>query len=155
MPRAGSDQRVRGGAQVSEAWRVVICGSRDIPTSFAVLEIERYFAPLICRDIRGGLEVCSGESGNVDTAARRAAKAHGLTFKPFPADWNAYGRGAGILRNEAMAKWGREGRHVELLAVWDGRSTGTADMILRAHRHGFNQVCTKIVKVGGTAEMAL
>ena len=38
--------------------------------------------------------------------------------------WNRYGRKAGILRNRKMAKYADA-----LIAVWDGLSRGTANMI--------------------------
>jgi hypothetical protein len=44
--------------------------------------------------------------------------------KSFPADWRLYGRSAGMIRNRQMANYADA-----LLAIWDGRSPGTANMI--------------------------
>ena len=62
----------------------------------------------------------------------RGADAMGLAFAvennvihyDFPADWDKYGKRAGILRNEEMGKFA-DG----LLAFWDGQSRGTKHMI--------------------------
>jgi len=45
-------------------------------------------------------------------------------------DWSQ-GRKAGPLRNERMAQ-----NADALIAIWDGKSPGTRDMIARAHKHG-------------------
>jgi len=49
---------------------------------------------------------------------------HGLPFHGFAADWAKHGNVAGLIRNAKMRAFG-EG----LIAVWDGRSTGTKHMI--------------------------
>lgn len=62
-----------------------------------------------------------------------------IAFRCFRADWSQ-GRKAGPLRNEEMAK------HADaLIAVWDGKSKGTKDMIARARKHGL-KVYVKEVK---------
>lgn len=45
-------------------------------------------------------------------------------MKRFPADWGKYGKSAGVLRNKQMAEYA-DG----LIAFWDGKSRGTANMI--------------------------
>lgn len=78
-------------------------------------------------------EVVSGEAAGVDTLGENWAKAHGVPVKGFPAKWRradgSLGRGAGFARNQAMADYADA-----LIAVWDGESRGTADMIGRAKR---------------------
>ena len=50
------------------------------------------------------------------------------TFEVTPRDWKKYGKGAGMRRNAMMAK------HADaLIALWDGASPGTRDMIERMH----------------------
>ena len=56
------------------------------------------------------------------------------------AEWDKYGRAAGPLRNERMAQ-----NADALIAVWDGKSRGTKDMIERARKHGL-KVYVKEVK---------
>ena len=47
------------------------------------------------------------------------------------ANWDTFGKAAGYIRNEEMAQIGDA-----LIAVWDGKSKGTRNMISIAKRHG-------------------
>jgi hypothetical protein len=69
-------------------------------------------------------EIVSGTASGPDTNAIFLARERNIPVKKFPADWNIYGKRAGPLRNEAMAKYA-DG----LLALWDGKSRGTQHMI--------------------------
>lgn len=51
-------------------------------------------------------EVVHGAASGVDTLAKRWARENGIPSKPFPADWNSYGKAAGPIRNNLMAKYG-------------------------------------------------
>jgi hypothetical protein len=121
--------------------RVIVCGSRSwrdrqaISNRLYSLVTEngwRYPEPVIVHGKcpRGADRLCDEEAGKA-----------GLLTEPHPADWDGYtaedfkrfGRkGAGRKRNEEMAELGA----VLCIAFWDGRSTGTKDMIERATRHG-------------------
>ena len=89
--------------------------------------------------------VVSGKAPGVDTLGEQWADENGVKVKPFPANWsdinvpgavvrkNKYGyynAVAGHLRNEEMAKVADA-----LILVWDGVSTGSADMKSRAKKH--------------------
>ena len=76
-------------------------------------------------------EVVSGTAPGVDSLAEQWAAQNGIPVARFPADWNRYGRRAGPIRNSDMAAYGEA-----LIAVWDGRSKGTRDMIRLARRRG-------------------
>lgn len=52
------------------------------------------------------------------------AKERRIPIKAMPADWKRYGIMAGFKRNRAMAA-----NADALIAVWDGKSRGTADMV--------------------------
>lgn len=65
-----------------------------------------------------------GMARGVDLLARKVAQEAGLTVEEHPALWDKEGRGAGYRRNERMAQVA-DG----LLAIWDGKSKGTAHMI--------------------------
>lgn len=80
-------------------------------------------------------EVVSGEAPGVDTEGGNWGHRHGIPVKGFPADWVKFRRAAGPLRNEEMAKYAAE-REGGLIAVWDGKSRGTRDMIFRAQHKG-------------------
>lgn len=66
--------------------------------------------------------------GGVDRWGYEFAKRNGLTVHEFHPDWKGLGKAAGHIRNADMGKFAKAhgGR---LLAVWDGRSTGTGGMV--------------------------
>jgi hypothetical protein len=64
---------------------------------------------------------------------------HGIPVKRFAADWKRYGRRAGSIRNTDMAEEG-EG----LVAVWDGKSSGTTDIIRQAKNHGLLEFVCRV-----------
>lgn len=76
-------------------------------------------------------EVISGGAKGVDTLAERWAAEQALPFQQCAANWQRFGVTAGSLRNRQMAAIAQA-----LLAVWDGRSTGTAHMIRVAAARG-------------------
>lgn len=106
--------------------KTIIAGSRTIDTYTAVaLAVARSgWATEIS-------EVVSGGARGVDALGERWALEHGVPVARMPADWKAHGKAAGPLRNEQMAVYADA-----LIAIWDGASTGTADMITRARAHG-------------------
>lgn len=70
-------------------------------------------------------EVLSGEAIGPDRHGAYWARQQGIRVANYPALWRVHGLGAGIKRNHQM---GDAATH--LLALWDGKSTGTKDMIL-------------------------
>ncbi len=74
-------------------------------------------------------EIVSGTCKGVDQLGEEWAGRKGIPVKRFPADWNQYGRRAGPLRNREMAKYADA-----LIAIWDGESRGTKNMIDEALR---------------------
>src|SRR5204862_464610 len=68
--------------------------------------------------------VITGGARGVDSVAHEAAKGLKLKTRVFMAEWDKYGKKAGYIRNERMARSGDF-----LLAIWDGRSPGTRNMI--------------------------
>lgn len=100
--------------------KVIVAGSRGI-TSYdcvlhAILEAKR----------RGILvtELVSGTATGVDIIGETIAKEHDIPIVRFPAEWKRYGKAAGYYRNREMAKYADA-----LIAVWDGKSKGTKNMI--------------------------
>lgn len=70
------------------------------------------------------VSIVSGMARGADALGHRFAKEHNVQVYEFPANWDKYGKRAGILRNEDMGRFA-DG----LLAFWDGKSRGTAHMI--------------------------
>ena len=67
--------------------------------------------------------VCGGARG-VDSLGQRYAEELGIPVKMFPAQWDLYGKAAGMIRNKEMGKYADY-----LIAFWDGKSKGTLNMI--------------------------
>lgn len=85
-------------------------------------------------------KVVSGRARGVDRLGERYADEIGAPKKYFPAAWTTYGKKAGHLRNVEMADYADA-----LIAIWDGESSGTEDMIQLAKNRGL-KVYVKIVK---------
>lgn len=100
--------------------KTIIAGSRNI---------EEYQAILDAIEASGFeiTEVISGGAKGVDSLGERYGTEKGIPVKVFPADWESYGRKAGIMRNKEMAAYAEA-----LIAVWDGNSPGTYNMIAEA-----------------------
>lgn len=67
-------------------------------------------------------------AGGVDHLAYDFALRNGLKVHEFHADWKKYGKGAGYIRNADMGKFTKRHNGM-ILAVWDGKSSGTRQMI--------------------------
>ena len=69
-------------------------------------------------------QVITGGARGADRLGIRWAVSHSVRLKGFPADWQRFGKSAGVRRNFQMAQAG-----VVLIAFWDGQSPGTAHMV--------------------------
>jgi hypothetical protein len=67
--------------------------------------------------------ICGCASG-ADTLGEEYAILNNIPLKYFPADWQKFGKSAGMVRNKLMAE-----NADCLIAFWDGTSKGTANMI--------------------------
>lgn len=72
-------------------------------------------------------EVVSGNSGNIDKLGEKWGLALRLPVTQFNAAWQTYGSSAGPRRNRQMAEYAEA-----LIAIWDGKSRGTLNMIKEA-----------------------
>jgi hypothetical protein len=106
--------------------KILVCGSRTFDDE-ARLHKELNKLVWSC----GGpenVEIVSGGAKGPDTYAAEFAAQRGMRCKVFPADWEKYGKSAGFIRNTQMREYCNGSRTV-VLAVWDGKSRGTAHMI--------------------------
>lgn len=71
--------------------------------------------------LRGVSEVVSGCASGADKCGEEWAKRNNIPVKPFPANWKAFGRSAGPIRNRQMAEY------ADALALFPG-GKGTANM---------------------------
>src|SRR5699024_1423438 len=71
--------------------------------------------------------IISGTAQGADSLGEKFAHKYQIPVKRFPANWNCYGKKAGILRNRQMAQYASN--NGILIAFWDGQSPGTKNMI--------------------------
>jgi hypothetical protein len=106
--------------------KTIIAGGRDVTEWHHLMEaLESYR-----NDIT---EVVSGGAQGADALGERYAREAGLPLKRFPADWAKNGKAAGPIRNREMAAYAQA-----LIALWDGKSRGTANMIEEARARSLN-----------------
>ena len=104
--------------------RIIVAGSRDIDSYFTLRDLlDKH----LCR--RKDVTIISGHARGVDLMAEYYARMAEIPLEVYPADWKKYGKKAGMVRNAKMAEVADE-----LVAIWDGRSRGTAAMIRMMRR---------------------
>lgn len=103
--------------------KVIVAGSRDIEeyeiVKDAISQSGFYITMLV-----------SGMARGVDRLAVQFALKYGIKIEEHYPEWNKYGKKAGCLRNIKMLDSGAEA----LIAVWDGKSKGTAHIIREAKK---------------------
>lgn len=100
--------------------KVAVVGSRSITR----LELENYLPD-------GTDEIVSGGAKGVDTCARMYAISHGIKLTEFLPDYERYGKAAPLRRNDLIVDYADE-----VLAFWDGASTGTQYVVRRCRLTG-------------------
>jgi len=122
-------------------YRIIVAGGRD------------FFQPkhtFLLRDtldlLLGGidpdkLQIVSGAAPGADTLGEEYAEFHELSIRTFPANWDKYGKSAGFKRNQEMADYANHA-----IVFWDGKSTGSKDMIDRAR---VMKLYLEIIEYGG------
>lgn len=102
---------------MAEEMKTIIAGSRSVNHIMAIMAAIG----------KSGLkikEVVSGGAKGADALGEVWANANKTPVKKFPADWDKHGKAAGPIRNKQMAEYADA-----LIAVWDGKSKGTKNMI--------------------------
>lgn len=105
--------------------KVIIAGSRDASAEAVRRALET------CPWTDLVTTVVSGMAAGADREGELWASERGLAVERFPADWKTFGKRAGPVRNKEMSE-NADG----LIAVWDGNSRGTANMIELAQKRG-------------------
>lgn len=104
--------------------KTIIAGTRTLEDEdiiFKAIELSGFdITEVVCGDCRG-----------VDKKGEEWAKDNGIPVSHFKAYWEHFGDRAGPLRNQEMAEYADA-----LIAVWNGTSTGTKDMIKKAKISG-------------------
>ena len=115
--------------------KALVCGGRNYLDYEHVNEVLTSF-----ENFRGDkiTEVIHGAAKGTDSLAGRWASENNIPAQAFPADWSAYGRGAGPIRNKQMLIEGRP----DIVIAFPG-GAGTANMIKQAKYHGLSVVVIK------------
>ena len=103
----------------TERFNVVVAGSRTA-TDY---ELLRKYCDVFFSQ-KTPTAIISGCARGADELGERYAQEHHLDLKRFPAQWDKYGKMAGMMRNREMLEVADA-----LVAVWDGKSRGTENMI--------------------------
>lgn len=106
--------------------KVIIAGTRsftDYRAVVAAVELSGWGQKIT--------QIVSGCAKGVDALGERYASINNIDVRYFPAEWVRNGPHAGPMRNREMAEYADA-----LIALWDGRSPGTANMISEAAKHG-------------------
>jgi len=112
--------------------RVIVAGSRTF-NDYGVL--SAYCDRVLSRVV--DVEIVSGGARGADSLGELYARERGYPVRVFPAEWEKYGRGAGLRRNVEMAEYA-DG----LIAFWDGESRGTMHMVGVARERGLRvRIC--------------
>lgn len=103
---------------------VIVAGSRSITEYDVVDRAITLSIPMIDPITK----IISGAARGVDKLGEQWAKRNNFPIKRFPADWDSNpGKTGGIIRNGQMARYSDT-----LIAIWDGKSSGTVNMIEQA-----------------------
>ena len=111
--------------------RILICGDRNYQDWIKVQE----YLDTISRTtiiIHGGARGADSLAGNLATSLK-------MKVIKFPADWDKYGKAAGVLRNQQMLDEG----HPDLVVYFHKdieNSKGTRDMLKRATDSGIRTI---------------
>ena len=111
----------------SPPYRVIIAGSREFG-DYALL-CEKCDGLLCQKQGTHHIIIISGTARGADQLGERYAHERGYDIQQFPANWERDGKAAGFIRNRQMADVADA-----LIAFWDGRSRGTANMIVLARQ---------------------
>lgn len=116
--------------------RIIIAGSRTF-NDYKLLKKSIYNLFKDRNIKKNNVRIISGTANGADKLGERYAQEFGLKLTKMYAQWNEYGKSAGYIRNEQMAKYAVEDDNLGvLIAFWDGISKGTKHMIDLANKHG-------------------
>jgi hypothetical protein len=108
--------------------RVLVCGDRRFDDDDWLHEVLNEYHDPWNQAYHITLVIQGGARG-ADKLAKEWAKAYGVPCHEYPADWNRFGKSAGVIRNKQMLDEGNPDLVIAFLAP---DSRGTKNMIMQA-----------------------
>ena len=105
--------------------KVVIAGSRHIKDK----------SLLLAAILESGFDIdciIHGDATGADRLGKQYADENQIPQVAFPADWEKNGKAAGPIRNSEMIDYVKKEPGNGLIALWDGKSRGTFDVLKKA-----------------------
>ena len=118
--------------------KVLICGSRGF-NDYVLMKVQ--IMKLLDR-FGTTITIISGGAKGADKLAEDVAKQLGISITILEPDWDKHGKGAGMIRNNAMLDM----KPNIVLAFWDGNSKGTKHTISEARKR---KIEVHLVQYGG------
>lgn len=119
---SGHIQTVYSRGKYMEEFKLIVAGGRDFNDSELLAKCLCELSDGIYAD--KAISIVSGMAKGADSLGYLFAIQRNVVKYQFPADWNQYGKSAGMICNKQMGDFA-DG----LLAFWDGKSRGTKQMI--------------------------
>lgn len=108
--------------------KVIVAGGRDF-RDYDLLKsvLDQY------KEIFPDIEIVSGKAKGADSLGEKWAIENKIHVYSFPANWDKFGKSAGYMRNEQMAKFADQS-----ICFWDQKSKGTKHMINLCKKNGLH-----------------
>lgn len=110
-------------------FRVIIAGTRTFDDYDLLCRSMDYYL----QNIQEPIQILCGLAKGADQLGLKYAREHGYEVRYFPAEWKKHGKAAGPIRNLRMVQ-----NADALVAFWDGKSSGTKNIILLAKEQQLN-----------------
>lgn len=114
--------------------KLIIAGSRDL-----YVDNNELSEIIVNSGYTNISEIVSGGASGIDCCGEVWAESKDIYVRKFPADWSKHGKAAGPRRNGQMAEYADA-----LLLIWDGKSTGSANM--RARMKGMGKPVFEVIR---------
>lgn len=135
--------------------RLLVCGNRDLEGEAWELTIAAWMQAIAKARAGRSVALIHGACGRrgaapkgADSIAAEVAERLGWPVEAFPADWQKHGKAAGPIRNSLMLADGRPSRVLAFGKLFkpNGDTTGTGDMVVKAHQAGL--IVTVVPRAG-------
>lgn len=107
--------------------KIIIAGSRTFKN---YLFLKEKLDIIFVNTKKEEIKIVSGTADGADKLGEKYAKENNIEIIQMPADWDKFGKKAGYIRNEEMAKIADA-----CVVFWDGNSKGSKHMIDLANKY--------------------